>query len=152
MFETRKYNIGFDLWALVLFVAIMLPNGIWFLVPAPEDILRSASITAVIDTVASVFQVILVVAICVLRNAAGRSPMGVGWKYGITVAVLLYFAGWVLYYAGMTNAVVIMDLCIAPCVAFILFALARKNAVALVAAIGFILCHMYYGIVNFVVK
>lgn len=78
--------------------------------------------------------------------------MGVGWKYGITVAVLLYFAGWVLYYAGMTNAVVIMDLCIAPCVAFILFALARKNAVALVAAIGFILCHMYYGIVNFVVK
>ena len=152
MFDMRKYKMGFDLWGPLLFLAIMLPNIIWFLVPAPTDILRNTSITPVVDTVASVFQVIMVAAICMLRNTTGGSPMDVGWKYGITVAVLLYFAGWVLYYAGMTNVVVIMDLCVAPCVAFILFALARKNTVALVAAIGFIVCHMYYGIVNFVLK
>ncbi|MDE6673431.1 MAG: hypothetical protein K2K19_01270, partial [Acetatifactor sp.] len=64
--------------------------------------------------------------------------------------VLFYFAGWGFYYAGVTNALVIMDLCAVPCVAFILFSLARKNAAALVAGAGFMICHIYYGIVNFV--
>ena len=150
MLEIRKYNIGFDLWGLMLFLAIMLPNGIWFLAPAPVDILRNPSVTPAADAVASVFQAIMVAAICALRNTAGRSPMGMIWRRGIAAAVLFYFAGWGFYYAGITNAMVIMDLCVAPCLAFILFALARKNAVALTAATGFMVCHVYYGIVNFV--
>ena len=150
MLEIRKYKLGFDLWGALLFAAIMLPNGIWFLVPAPADILRNPSVTPATDGVASVFQVILVAAICMLRNAAGRSPMGMRWRWSIAAAVLLYFTGWGFYYAGMTNPMVTMDLCIAPCLAFILFTLVRKNLVALAAATGFMACHVYYGIVNFV--
>lgn len=151
MFDVRKYRMGFDLWGLLLFLAIMLPNVIWFLVPAPVDILRNPSVTPAIDTAASVFQVIMVAAICMLRNDIYRKPMGMGWRGGIVAAVLFYFAGWVFYYAGVVNALVIMDLCIAPCAAFILFALARRNAVAFAADVVFILCHGYYGIVNFVI-
>lgn len=151
MFDVRKYRMGFDLWGLLLFLAIMLPNIIWFLVPAPVDILRSPSVTPAIDTVASVFQVIMVAAICILRNDICRKPMGKRWRGGIAAAVLFYYAGWGFYYAGVTNTSIILDLCIAPCAAFILFALARKNAVAFAAAVVFILCHGYYGIVNFVI-
>lgn len=150
MLEKRKYKLGFDLWGALLFVAIMLPNGIWFLVPAPADILRNPSVTPATDAVASVFQVIMAAAICMLRNAAGRSPMGMRWRWSIVAAVFFYFAGWGFYYTGITNPLVIMDLCIAPCLAFILFALARKNVIALAAATGFMACHVYYGIVNFV--
>lgn len=151
MFDMRKYRMGFDLWGLLLFLAIMLPNIIWFLVPAPVDILRNPSVTPAIDTVASVFQMIMVAAICILRNDACRKPVGMGWRGGIAAAVLFYFAGWAFYYAGVTNAMIIMDSCIAPCAAFILFALARKNAPALAAAVVFMLCHGYYGVVNFVI-
>ena len=152
MFDMRKYKIGFDLWGLLLFLAIMLPNIIWFLVPAPADILRNTSITPVVDTVASVFQVIMVAAICILQNSACRKPMGRSWRGGIAAAVLLYFAGWEFYYAGVTSTLVIIDLFTVPCVAFILFSLARKNAAALVTGACFMICHMYYGIVNFVAK
>ena len=152
MFDMRKYKMGFDIWGLLLFLVIMLPNIIWFLTPTPVDILRNPSVTPTVDTVASVLQVIMVAAICVLQNSTCGKPMGRGWRGGIAAAVLFYFAGWGLYYAGVTSTLVIMDLCVVPCVAFLLFSLARKNAAALVAGAGFLLCHMYYGIVNFVVK
>lgn len=152
MSEIRRYKFGFDIWGLLLFVVIMLPNVIWFLVPAPSDILRNSSVTPVIDTVASAFQMIMVAAICVLQNSTCEKPMGGGWRQSIAAVVLFYFAGWGFYYAGMINAMIIMDLCVVPCMAFILFSLARKNAAALVAAAGFMVCHVYYGIVNFVAK
>ena len=41
----KKYNLCFDIWGLVLFLAIMIPNFIWFAIPAPKDILRTNSIT-----------------------------------------------------------------------------------------------------------
>ena len=41
----KKYRFGFDVWALVLFFIIMIPNFVWFVVPAPNDILRGESIT-----------------------------------------------------------------------------------------------------------
>ena len=50
----------------------------------------------------------------------------------------------------ITNAAVILILCLAPCMAFLLFSLARKNAVALLAAGGFLLCHLTYGVINFI--
>ena len=42
-----------DVSGLLLFLIIMIPNFIWFAVPAPNDILRTDSITGTFDTVAS---------------------------------------------------------------------------------------------------
>lgn len=41
----KKYRIGFDIWGLIIFIIIMVPNFIWFVVPAPNDIFRGESIT-----------------------------------------------------------------------------------------------------------
>ncbi len=150
MFDVRKYKVGFDIWGLLLFLTIMVPNVIWFQVPAPVDILRNPSATPVADAAASVFQVVMVAAICALQSGVCKRPMGKGWRWGIAAAVFAYFAGWGFYYAGMTHVLVIMDLCIVPCVAFILFALARRNSIAFVGAVAFMICHGYYGVVNFV--
>jgi len=45
----NKYKISFDIWALLLFLIIMIPNFIWLAIPAPNDILRTDSITKTID-------------------------------------------------------------------------------------------------------
>ena len=64
----KKYRFGFDIWGLALFLIIMIPNFIWFAVPAPNDILRTNSITEIPDRIASVCQVLMVIALCVLIN------------------------------------------------------------------------------------
>lgn len=59
-----KYRLGFDIWAIILFLVIMIPNFIWFVVPAPNDVLRGESITGTMDTVASIAQAIMVATLC----------------------------------------------------------------------------------------
>ena len=58
----KKYKIGFEFWGVLLFLIIMIPNFIWFAVPAPNDILRADSITKAVDTVGSVCQVLMITA------------------------------------------------------------------------------------------
>ncbi len=47
----KQYRFGFDPWGLLLFLLVMLPNFIWFAVPAPDDILRVDSATPVVDAI-----------------------------------------------------------------------------------------------------
>ena len=151
MFEIRKYKLAFDILGLLLFLMIMIPNFIWFAVPTSNDILRNESITPVIDLLASIFQVIMVIALCIIKNKHCQKPMKKIWFKLIIVSIIIYFAGWILYYIGIVNALVIIDLCIAPCVAFMLLSIARKNIFAFILSIMFMICHALYGIINFIV-
>lgn len=152
MFKRRNYKIGFDIWGLILFLIIMIPNFIWFAVPARNDVLRNQSVTPVADMIASVFQVMMVAALCMIINKLCQKPMKKILFAGIVMLTILYLVSWGAYYAGITHSIVILDLCIAPCLALILFSIARKNAIALIAAGVFMLCHAWYGVVNFVVQ
>lgn len=142
-----SYRIGFDICGLVLFLLVMIPNLLWFAVPAPNDILRSASATPNIDVIASVLQTLLVATLCFVIPI--DRPTNRRFTVGIAVLVFAYFVGWVTYYLGFTHAVVILDLCIAPCLAFLLFSVARQNWIAALFTIGFLICDTLYGIINF---
>lgn len=146
----KKYRFGFDIMGLVLFLIVMIPNFIWFAVPAPNDILRNESVTALVDTIGSICQVLFVGFLCVIinkeKNKLHFSPLII-----LTViCIILYFTGWILYYNGITNSLVIIILTLSPCLAFIFFALDRKNIIAVVPAVCFTICHLIYGVVNFV--
>ncbi len=70
----------------------------------------------------------------------------------MTVACyLLYVASWIVYYNGMVNVIVILGLTIPPCLAFLSFAIDRKNGIALIPISIFTICHLIYGVVNFVI-
>ncbi|MGN0584942.1 MAG: hypothetical protein ACI4JD_05740, partial [Ruminococcus sp.] len=56
----KKYRFGFDISGLVIFLIVMIPNFIWFYVPAPNDILRNESVTTTVDTIGSIFQAIFI--------------------------------------------------------------------------------------------
>jgi len=51
----------------------------------------------------------------------------------------------------MVNATVILGMTVIPCFAFLFFALDRKNGVALVPIGGFTVCHVVFGVINFIV-
>lgn len=147
--RTSRYRFGFDIWGLLLFLLVMLPNFIWFAVPAPDDILRTESVTPVVDIVGSIFQVLTVACLCfVIRKERSKfrfSPLVVA----TTVCIATYYIGWASYYAGTTAPWVILLLTLPPCLAFILFAIDRKNLPAVVSAVGFMVCHCIFGVVNY---
>lgn len=146
----KKYKVSFQIWGLLLFLILMLPNLYWFAVPAPHDILRAESGTPTLDLIASIAQVLMTIALCIFGNQdskrIGVSPLVIG----TVVCCLVYFAGWVFYYQGVADAVIILDLCIAPCLAFLFFSLDRKNAFAVVPVLIFAVCHFISGVMNFI--
>lgn len=150
MFNIKKYKFGFDVSGLILFLLIMLPNFIWFAVPAGNDILRNESITPVIDMVASIVQVVMVAALCLCKNLDYHKPEKKIWIISIIVTVILYYLCWCLYYCQIVNAAIILLLCVVPCASFIIFSLLKKNGIALVLAVIFMICHVAYGCINFV--
>lgn len=150
MWNLKHYRPGFDPWGLGLFLLIMLPNFAWFAMPAPDDVLRTESITPLTDAVAQVFQIIMAAALCAVINITQNKPMKRGYRVGIAICVALYFSGWAGYYAGIVSAAMILDLCLAPCGAFLLFSLARRNAPALVSGAAFTVCHLISTVINFI--
>lgn len=147
----NQYRFAFDIWGLVLSLLVMLPNFIWFVVPAPNDILRAESATPFLDIIASVCQFLFVAALCVVVNQERDAPGLTRLIRGCIGWGLLYYAGWILYYLGFTNPPVILLLTVPPCLAFLFFAADRKNFIAAVPAVIFTVCHLIYGIVNFII-
>ena len=151
MWNVKNCKLGFDPWGLALFLLIMLPNFVWFVFPAPNDVLRSESVTPLADSAAQVFQIAMVIALCAMVNTARDKPIKRGYRAGTAACVVLYLAGWAAYYAGITNAAVILALCLTPCGAFLLFALGRKNGIALISAAAFTVCHLVFAVANFLI-
>lgn len=147
----KNCKLSFEIWGLLLFLIVMIPNFIWFAIPAPNDILRAKSITEMVDTVASVCQILMIVAICIIRNRESKKLCISPFIIMAAACYLLYVASWIAYYSGMTNVVVILGLTIPPCLAFLFFAIDRKNGIALIPISIFTICHLVYGAVNFII-
>ncbi len=147
----QKYQCRFEAWGMFLFLAIMVPNFIWFAVPAPHDVLREGSAAGVLGVIASVCQVWMVAALCAFKNRKYR-------KMGITpltvlviVCCLLYFACWIFYYTGVIHPLVLLGLMVPPCFAFLFFAIDRKNGLAVLPILIFTVCHLVDGMASFII-
>lgn len=137
-------NIKFNIYGLLLFFIIMIPNFIWFMIKALNDILRTESITPIIDLVASIFQVVMIIFLCFSKNENN--------KFGIyeIISVVLYFLCWVLYYLGIVNNIVIIGLCLFPCLSFLFYEIKIKNWISMIPTIVFTILHLLYGYINFI--
>lgn len=137
-------NIKFNIYGVLLFILTMIPNFIWFMIKAPNDILRIESITPTIDLIASVFQVIMVICLCFSKDKNN--------KIGISsfINLILYFVCWILYYLGIVNSIVIIGLCLLPCLSLLIYEIKIKNWVAIIPTVVFTILHLLYGIINFI--
>ncbi len=147
----KKYKMSFDVWALVVFLIIMIPNFIWSAVPAPNDILRTESATKVIDTIGSIFQVLMIFTLCVFINPDRNKLSFTKTIIAMICCIVIYFCSWVFYYLGVTNWLVIMGLTIPPCMAFLFFSVDRKNYISVIPIAIFTVCHIIFGVVNFII-
>ncbi|MGI6348890.1 MAG: hypothetical protein GX245_00870 [Eubacteriaceae bacterium] len=146
----KKYKISFDIWALLLFLTIMIPNFIWLAIPAPHDILRADSITGTIDFIASVCQVLMIASLCFLRNSESQKIRVTPFIVGTGVCCLLYYVSWLVYYLGLVGTIVILGLTVSPCLAFLFYAIDRKNRIAIIPILLFTAGHFIYAIANFI--
>lgn len=145
------YRIGFDIWGLLLFLIIMIPNFIWFAVPAPNDVLRAESVTVILDIIASVCQVFMVITLCFFINLGCKKLKVTPLIVIMLICGFLYFTSWVIYYSSIVNVFVILGLTVFPCLTFLFFAIDRKNVIAMFPITIFTVCHLIYGIVNFMI-
>ncbi len=147
----QKYKLGFEAWGLLLFLIIMAPNLFWFAIPAPNDILRADSMTEKIDEIASACQILMAAALCVLKNRESEKISVNPVTMIASACGFLYYVSWIIYYAGVVNKVIVLGLVILPCLAFLLFAIDRKNNIAIIAISVFTICHLIFGVVNFMI-
>jgi len=150
--KSGKYRFGFDVAGLILFLLVVAPTFIWLAVPAPNDVLRTESITPIVDIIGSVCQILFIACLCMIINKERSKLRFSLLVIASIVSVLMYYIGWILYYSGFTNSWVILMLTLPPCLAFIFFAADRKNLPALLFATGFAVCHLIFAVVNFIVK
>ncbi len=147
----KKYKFAFDPWGLLLFLLIMLPNFFWFAVPAANDVLRRESVTPVLDAAASVCQVLFAAALCAVVNKERERLRLTPLIWASLFCGGLYAAGWAFYYAGSAGPPVIALLTLPPCLCFLFFALDRKNGIAAIPIAVFTICHVIYGVINFII-
>lgn len=144
----RKYRMGFDIFALLLFLLIMLPTWLWAVFPAPVDILRTPSRTPVWDGVGRVCQIVFVFLLCTFLHE-GRRGLAMGpMLFCCIMSTVLYYAGWGLYYAGVTAWPVILLMTLPPCLAFGFWAMHQRCRIALIPIGGFMVCHLIGAVVN----
>ena len=147
----KKYRIGFDWKGLILFLIIMIPNFIWFVVPAPNDVLRTESVTGTIDSIASVCQVLMVASLCLVINRNNTESKAIGTIVTVMVCVVLYYICWLCYYQGTAETTVLTGLTVFPCAAFLIYSYKRRNMIAAFFAGVFSMCHLIYAIANFII-
>ncbi len=137
-------KIRFNIYGLLLFLIIMIPNIIWFIVPAKNDILRIESITPLIDNIAGILQGMMILCLCFINKKQEN-------KYGLSsiVCVALYFISWILYYCSIANIAIILAMCVFPCLAFIFYEIKTRNWLALIPTLIFSVLHLVHGILNF---
>lgn len=133
-----------------MFLIIMIPNFIWFAIPAPNDVLRVDSTTKIADIIGSVCQSLMIAALCIIKNRDCKKIHFSPLIIAVCGCCLLYFASWGFYYGGTVNAAVILGLTFPPCMAFLLFALDRKNYIAVFPTVAFTACHLIYSVVSFI--
>ena len=146
----KKYKFGFDYLGLLLFLVIMIPNFIWLAIPAPNDVLRSDSVTPIVDGIGRICQVAFVAAICILKRKDIQIVRFSKLVISALVLAAVYYVGWILYYCGMVNTIVIVLLTLPPCLSFIIYAVDRKNWIATIPAVIFTICHIIYSFFNYV--
>ena len=112
-----------------------------------NDILRTDSVTPIVDAIGSFCQIFFIIALCILQRKSTPKIQVNPLIIIVIASVILYFTGWIFYYIGVTNPLIILLLTIPPCSAFIFLAIDRKNIIALIPAIAFTICHITYAII-----
>ena len=142
-------SFGFDLVGLILFAAIMVPNLVWFGVPAPNDVMREPSQTPALDIAATVFQVIAVAALVCFVQKGRKIKFDSPFFVSSALFFICYIIAWIFYYCAFINIGVIVSLALCPCFSLLAYEGERRNYFALPPTAIFAVLHTLSSCINF---
>lgn len=138
MFDIRNYRPGFEICGFILAVAILLPNLIWYYIPAPVDPLRdTVSYTSPIGIATTVLRLLAALTATFTVNLDSRAP-----HFGAASIIILafggmYYVGWLLYYMGVASYVAVVFVTIPAFIMLTTLAIDRSNIFSLVLCIAY---------------
>lgn len=145
----KRFRIGLNGFGVIAFVAVMIPNVLWYYFPAANDPLRIPSSTVLLDTIGTFFQALFVFIMCLFVDRMAEKPTG---KHPCILAafalILLYYLSWTLYYFVTVHMAVILALAVLPCLAFLAVEAAYQNRVAVVPTVIFLVLHTVSAVLN----
>lgn len=149
MFNIKNYRLGFEFCGFILSLAILLPSVIWYFIPAPNDVLRSADSIFALGMTAAVLRGLTMLTSSFLINLDSREL-----KFNIASFLIfsfgaIYYIGWFLYYAGFANAFTLTLLAVSPVIMLASLAVDRKNIFALVMSASFAVVHIVCIVIGF---
>ena len=147
----KKYKIGFDVWALWIFAAVMLPNIIWLLYLTPNDVLHKETVTPTVDLIMSIFRWLTIAALCFIKNRSSNRSIKSSLPAISGACCMFYYSAWIFYYCGEASNLIIMSLCIFPCIAILVYSYFRKNPFAFVLGAVFTVLHIISTTVNYII-
>lgn len=145
----KRFRIGLNGFGVLVFIAVMAPNVLWYFFPAANDPLRIPSSTVLLDTIGTFFQALFVFIMCLFVDRLAEKPAG-RHPYILTAfaLVLLYYLSWALYYFVTAHIAVVLALAILPCLAFLAVEAAYQNRLAVVPTVIFLVLHMVSAVLN----
>lgn len=135
----KKYKFGFDVWGLVLFAVLMLPNIVYWCIPAFNDLGGNSTL----DIIATVFEVMgIALLIFVVQKEQKRRYFFDSLYLTASLFVVFYYVAWILYFCGFNQMSIIVFLAVCPCAALLLYEIERKNLPALLPTAVFAVLHV----------
>lgn len=147
----KKYDLKFNLDALILTIILIIPTIIWSIFPTSNDILRAESITPIVDLLARVFQISLIASLCALRRKdVNKLKLNLLILFTI-ISTVIYYISWAFYFQGHATNLMILAQTLCPCLSFAFYSVDRKNRIAIILSILFAICHLIFAIFNFMI-
>ena len=149
MFNIKNYRFGFEFCGFILSLAILLPSVIWYFIPAPNDVLRSADSIFALGMTAAVLRGLAMLTSSFLVNLDSRELKFNPAAFLIFAFGAIYYIGWFLYYAGFANVFTLTLLAVSPVVMLASLAVDRKNIFSLVLSASFAVVHIVCIVLGF---
>lgn len=148
----KNYHYQLDLWAITLFVVVMVPNVIWGIYSAPNDVLHVDSVTPITDIIGSISQVLMLMSLMLLSRKDRPQTMARKCKFTAIGMLVLYMGAWISHFFGYTPKSFIVAMAILPCLFFGAFSIGRRNWLSLGFCLIFSICHILFAIENYILN
>lgn len=148
-----KYEIALSVPGLVLLLLLNLPDVIWILHPAENDVLISKPAFLPLDILAIIFVICFNALICIIANRSVE-PFSFKSPYIIMIVFLMigYYVLWGLYYNLVRGPALVFGMDLLPCLICGLFVIDRKNYAALPPLLLFTIGHLVASLANIVIQ
>lgn len=139
----KNYKLGFSVKGFVSFILVMIPNIIWMVIPAANDVLIGNSAVRPYDTVLSVSRWLMVITLIMIINTDVRVNKSKRlFAVSASVCLVIYYVSWAFYYLGIVNPWLFISMALFPVLYFILTDLWLKNYIAVIPSIVFGITHI----------